>query len=111
MDGKFVLGIVVAVGAAASALAASRAAPDFTVRQVNRLFVPGKLTVPVGSGVRFSNEEKVVHHAFVDSPTFKVDSGDIAPGEAPVLLFDKEGRFLVRCAIHPQMKLDIEVTK
>ena len=96
--------------AAAPAMMAVQAASDVIIHQSDRTFTPAKLSVSRGSILRFVNDENIVHHAYVDSPTFKIDSGDIAPGGAPALLFDKEGRFLVRCAIHPRMKLEVDVT-
>ena len=90
-------------------LTGARAAPEVIVRQVGRLFTPAKLSIARDTLVRFVNDETIVHHAFVDTPTFAVDSGDIAPGGSAVLRFDKEGRFLVRCAIHPKMRLDVDV--
>ena len=91
-------------------LSGARALPEAVVRQANRAFAPATLTVARGTGVRFINDEAIVHHAYVDSPGFSTDSGDIQPGGSAVLRFDKEGRFLVRCAIHPKMRLDVDVT-
>ena len=38
------------------------------------------LLIAKGSVVHFANDEKFVHHAFVDTPRFAADTGDIPPG-------------------------------
>jgi plastocyanin len=75
------------------------------------LFAPARLTVGKGSVVHFANDETYVHHAFVDTPDFKADTGDIPPGERRDILFTRAGTYTIRCAIHPQMKLVVEVTE
>ena len=84
---------------------------EFEVRQSEKMFAPQSLTVAKGSLVNFANDEKFVHHAFVDSPQFVADTGDIPPGERRGIVFGKAGMFLVRCAIHPQMKMMVEVSE
>lgn len=84
---------------------------EFEVRQSEKAFMPERLSVAKGSRVRFANDEKFVHHAFVDSPQFAADTGDIPPGEARDIVFARAGAFIVRCAIHPQMKMTVEVTE
>ena len=84
---------------------------EFEVRQSDRAFAPARLTVGKGSVVHFANDETYVHHAFVDTPDFKADTGDIPPGERRDIVFTRAGTYTIRCAIHPQMKLVVEVTE
>ena len=84
---------------------------EFEVRQSDRSFAPARLTVGKGSVVHFANDETYVHHAFVDTPDFKADTGDIPPGERRDIVFTRAGTYTIRCAIHPQMKLVVEVTE
>lgn len=98
------------VAAVAVLLAGAWAVPEAIVHQADRTFAPARLTVSRGTNVRFVNDETIVHHAYVDTQGFSIDSGDIQPGGSAILRFDKEGRFLVRCAIHPKMRLDVDVT-
>lgn len=86
-------------------------AAEFEVRQSNKAFSPERLRVAKGSVVTFANDEKFVHHAFVDSAQFAADSGDIPPGEARGIAFTAAGTFVVRCAIHPLMKMTVEVSE
>ena len=78
----------------------------------HRLFCgPARLIVGKGSVVHFANDEKFVHHAFVDTPQFAADTGDIPPGESRDIVFTQPGTYTIRCAIHPQMKLTVEVSE
>jgi len=99
--------VVICLGLAAGAAIGA----EFQVHQSNRLFFPSRLIVGLGSVVRFANDEKFVHHAFVDTPQFKADTGDIPPGERRNIVFSQPGLYTVRCAIHPQMKMTVEVSE
>ena len=92
-------------------LAGAAIAAEFEVRQSDRLFAPARLMVGKGSVVHFANDESFVHHAFVDTPRFKADTGDIPPGEARDIVFTQAGLYTIRCAIHPQMKMMVEVSE
>ena len=84
---------------------------EFEVRQADPLFAPTRLIVGKGSVVHFANDEKFVHHAFVDTAQFRADTGDIPPGESRDIVFATPGIFTIRCAIHPQMKMTVEVSE
>jgi plastocyanin len=92
-------------------LAGAAIGAEFQVRQSEKAFVPERLSIAKGSVVRFANDEKFVHHAFVETPQFAADSGDIPPGEARDIVFTRAGIFTVRCAIHPQMRMTVEVSE
>ncbi len=101
------LPLVIALGLAAGAALGA----EFEVRQADRLFAPARISVGKGSVVHFANDEKFVHHAFVDTPQFAADTGDIPPGESRDIVFTRPGTYTIRCAIHPQMKLTVEVSE
>lgn len=107
---RFILVALTSMAAAGAVLTGARAVPEVVVHQADRTFAPAQLKVARGTNVRFVNDETIVHHAYVDTQGFSTDSGDIQPGGSAVLRFDKEGRFLVRCAIHPKMRLDVDVS-
>ena len=92
-------------------LAGAAIAAEFEVRQSDRLFAPARLIVGRGSVVHFANDETFVHHAFVETPHFKADTGDIPPGERRDIVFTQAGLYTIRCAIHPQMKMMVEVSE
>ena len=85
------------------------AADVFVVSQKNRRFTPDEATVPKGTIVRVMNDDRVTHHLYVDSPELAYDSGEQPVGKSIDLQFDKSGKFLVRCAIHPTMRLEVTV--
>jgi plastocyanin len=85
------------------------AADIVVVSQKNRRFNPDQLAVPKGTTVRVMNDDRVTHHLYVDSPELTYDSGEQPVGKSIDLQFDKSGRFTVRCAIHPTMRLEMTV--
>lgn len=85
------------------------AAEAVIVSQREREFWPSDLTLKRGSVVHIKNDDKVTHHIFVDSPDMSFDSGEQPMGKTVELKFDKQGRFAIRCAIHPLMRLMISV--
>jgi plastocyanin len=84
-------------------------AADVVVSQRNRQFSPNHLVVAAGTSLHVMNDDRVTHHIYVDSPGLPYDSGEQPVGKTVELQFDKSGRFLVRCAIHPTMRLDVTV--
>jgi plastocyanin len=89
--------------------AACLAADTITVSQRGRRFTPDTLTVAPGTPVEILNDDRVSHHIYIDQPDMKFDSGEQSVGNEVTLHFDHEGRFAVRCAIHPTMHLDVTV--
>ena len=82
---------------------------EFEVRQAGKIFAPARLTVVKGSVVHFANDETFYHHAFVDTPQFSADTGDIPPGESRDIVFSRAGTYTISCAIHPQMRMTVDV--
>src|SRR5689334_15905488 len=86
-------------------------AAEFEVHQSGKIFAPARLAIAKGSTVHFANDESYVHHAFVETPQFTADTGDIPPGESRDIVFSQAGTYTVACAIHPQMHMTVEVTE
>ena len=106
-----VLGIAVMLGAACVAQA-----KEIEVSQKGKAFVVQKnavhsLRVNVGDTVSFRNDDPFFHNVFSGSPTKDFDLGSYAQGQSRKVVFDKEGGVDVECAIHPDMKLHIDVVK
>jgi plastocyanin len=86
------------------------AASQFVISQKGREFRPGTITIKRGDSVQVVNDDlDLRHHAYVDSDTFKYDSGDQEPGSKTKIAFPVAGDFDVLCAIHPKMKLVVHV--
>ena len=86
-------------------------AKDFEVTQKDKKFSMQKLTVSVGDTVSFKNEDPFSHNIFSLSDTKTFDLGSYPQGQSKKVTFDKPGTVEVECAIHPDMKLTIEVKK
>jgi plastocyanin len=102
---------VLAVSAALGLATGVAIAAEFEVHQSNKVFAPARLVVAKGSVVHFANDENYVHHAFVDTPRFSADTGDIPPGESRDIVFSQAGIYTIACAIHPQMRMTVEVSE
>jgi plastocyanin len=82
----------------------------FMVSQRGRAFLPGAMTIRQGDTLEVINDDgDLMHHAYIDEPTFSFDSGDQEPGAKADILFTKAGTFSVLCGIHPKMKLVVTV--
>ena len=86
-------------------------AKDFEVAQKDKKFSQSKLAVQVGDSVSFKNEDPFSHNVFSLSDAKTFDLGSYPKGQAKKVTFDKAGTVEVECAIHPDMKIDIEVQK
>jgi plastocyanin len=100
------------ITAVSVALPAWAALPN-TVRvilQKGRQYNPADLFLHRGDTLTFVNGDDVaVHHAFIEADRFTFDGGDQEPGTNRTLTLTKAGDFVIRCGIHPKMKLTIHV--
>ncbi len=92
-------------------LAANAMAADHPVSQKNLAFSVQKLSIKVGDSVTFLNEDNIVHNVFSLSDANTFDLGGASKGKSKTVSFDKAGTVEVECAVHPQMKMVIEVKK
>lgn len=97
------------LAAALAAVAVPAAAEEHVVAQKNKAFSIKKLTLKVGDSVKFVNEDSFAHNVFSLSPTKSFDTGSFGTGGSKSVTFDKPGKVEVECAVHPDMRLDIEV--
>ncbi len=79
------------------------------VHQRNKVFDPGRVEIPRGESVQFTNEDPFIHHLYIESPNFTYDSGDQRPGRMIRISFDQPGEYVLKCAIHLKMQLEISV--
>jgi plastocyanin len=105
--------VIFALTAAFSAgmgVLAALAKQNYVVSQKGRQFNPGEITINRGAMLEIVNDDgDLRHHAYVDSDTFKFDSGDQEPGSKTDVIFSVAGDFEVLCAIHPKMRLVVHV--
>lgn len=67
----------------------------------NRAFVPGELSVAVGTAVTWTNTDATSHTSTSDAPGFS--SGIVGPGRTFSFTFRTPGTFPYHCEIHPSM--------
>lgn len=85
------------------------AGQEHVVSQKNKAFSVKKLTVKVGDTVKFVNEDSFAHNIFSLSPAKSFDLGSFGNGGSKSVTFDKAGKIEVECAVHPDMRIDVEV--
>jgi plastocyanin len=101
--------LLIALLAAVSAVVA--AGKDHIVSQKNKAFSAASLKVKVGESVTFRNDDPFFHNIFSLSEIQSFDLGSYPQGQERKATFTKPGRVEVECAIHPDMKMVIEVEK
>lgn len=84
---------------------------DHQVAQSAKAFSTTSLKAKVGDTVSFRNDDAFVHNIFSLSDTQTFDLGTFAKGETRKVTLEKEGKVEVECAVHPEMKLMVEVSK
>ena len=94
-----------------ASLAAPAAAEDHVVSQKGKRFQPESVSVRVGDRVLFQNDDETTHNVFSRSPGAAFNVGIQEPGSSSPVTFEKAGPVEVRCAIHPGMKMTVEVTE
>ena len=82
---------------------ASPATEPFVMVTKRKQFVPRVLPVPVGSTVRFPNEDPILHNAFSTSADNAFDTGQYGQGPGAAHTFAKPGLVKVYCNVHHSM--------
>lgn len=100
------LALVLAAGLLALGVAH---AEEHVVTQKNKSFSTKKLKLKVGDSIKFLNEDSFAHNVFSLSAAKSFDTGSFSSGQARNVTFDKAGAVEVECAVHPDMRLDVEV--
>ena len=96
--------------ATAVAIATTAAhAEDHVVVQKDRSFSTAEITIRRGDRVVFRNEDTRTHNVFSRTPGAAFEIKAQIPGQTAAIQFSASGRADVRCAIHPNMKLTVNV--
>ncbi len=86
--------------------AVSGGLPEAEINQVNIIkykFEPQEITIPVGSTVRWVNQEKRQYHSVWFEQLGEPEPDYFFPGESYEKTFDTQGSFPYRCGPHPKM--------
>ena len=92
-------------------LAAQAQAGEHVVNQKGKAFGTKKMSVQQGDSVRFVNDDPFAHNVFSLSDAKSFDLGSYGQGQSKAVTMDKAGTVEVECAVHPEMKMTIEVRK
>lgn len=86
-------------------------AADHLVDQKEKNFSVPHLNIKAGDTVTFRNSDQFFHNVFSMSDVKSFDLGSYSQGKSKTVTFDKQGTIEVECAIHPNMKMVVEVGK
>ena len=105
---------ILAISAMICSLSAPAAlAEEFTIVQKGKKFIPSQLDIKVGDTLVFINEEKKKrHNVYTKSPDYKyVKVRKQKPGDKDSVVIANAGTLEILCALHPKMKLTVNVTE
>jgi len=93
------------------ALSASAwAAAKLDIDQVGQKFSQTSASIAKGDSISWHNHDDVTHNInVIDASDNSDDQGLQKPGQDLSKTFDEAGHFEVRCAIHPRMKMTVDV--
>jgi plastocyanin len=100
-----------AIALAAVLLCIPAFATEHAVQQSGKAFSTTSLKAKVGDTLSFQNNDPFVHNIFSLSEVHSFDLGTFAKGEVRKVILQKAGRLEVECAVHPEMKLVVDVAK
>ena len=107
---KLILPLVLA----SFATAGDALAKEYVIVQKDKAFIPAMLDVKVGDTLTFANEEgkKIKHNVYTEDKEFKYLKIKLQkPGEKNSIVVQSAGTVEVRCAMHPKMKLVLNITE
>ena len=85
------------------------AAQEVVVPQKDKAFAQKTLSLKVGDTVSFRNDDNFSHNIFSLSDEMPFDLGTYGQGQTKSVVFSKAGKFEIECAIHPEMRMVINV--
>jgi plastocyanin len=84
-------------------------AADHLITQTGKTFSITTVNAKVGDTLSFRNDDPFVHNIFSLSEVQSFDLGTFARGETRQVKLSKPGKVEIECAVHPEMKLVVEV--
>ena len=106
MRSSFLLGLA----ALAVLGAAAGATTEHVIAQKGRAFSAESIAIKKGEIVVFFNDDTVPHNIMSTSKGNEFNLGSQGPGTSTPVTFNLVGDVAVICAIHPRMKMTVQVT-
>jgi plastocyanin len=97
--------LVILSGLSVGALAANQ-----VIHQQGRVFSSGNVTIKKGGALTFVNDDSIPHNIMSATKGSEFNLGSQAPGTSTDVTFREVGNIQVICAIHPRMKMMVNVT-
>jgi plastocyanin len=85
------------------------AAKDHIIGQKDKSFSKRHVDAKVGDTLTFRNDDPFVHSIFSLSKAQPFDLGPFKTGEVRSVQLAKPGNIVIECAVHPQMKLVVDI--
>jgi plastocyanin len=85
------------------------ASQEHVVAQKDKAFSTKKLDIKAGDKVAFRNDDGFSHNIFSLTDAMPFDLGTYGGGQMKTVTFSKPGKFEIECAIHPDMRMVINV--
>lgn len=79
------------------------------VGQLNKEFSVSEMNIKKGDTVKFLNQDPFFHNVFSLSDAALFDLGSFPQGDSKDVVFEESGKVEVECAIHPNMRMVINV--
>ena len=95
--------------AAVLACGSALASQEHVVAQKDKAFSTKKLDIKLGDKVAFRNDDGFSHNIFSLTDAMPFDLGTYGSGQMKTVTFSKAGKFEIECAIHPDMRMVINV--
>src|SRR5262245_3675356 len=84
-------------------------ASEHVVAQKDKAFTTKSLNIKAGDVVAFRNDDSFSHNIFSLTDAMPFDLGTYGGGQSKTVTFAKPGKFEIECAIHPDMRMVINV--
>jgi plastocyanin len=81
---------------------------DFTIIQKNSTFSVHQITIKVGDRITFVNADSANHNVYSETKGSEFEILQ-RPGRSDAVRFSQPGSVEVQCAIHPDMRLEVQV--
>jgi plastocyanin len=104
----FLVGCGGSSGSSSSGSSAAGGSGTKAVTIKDYTYAPASLTVPIGTTVRFTNQDSTPHTA-TSKESGGFESGPIDTGKTGTITLEKAGTYAYYCVFHPFMKGTITV--
>ena len=105
MHKTVMLSLAILSGLSVGALAANQ-----VIHQQGRVFSSESVTIKKGGALTFVNDDSIPHNIMSATKGNEFNLGSQAPGMSTDVTFKEVGNVQVICAIHPRMKMTVNVT-